>query len=82
MLIFSASNRVKCYIRVRPLNVNELEREDDTAVEVSEDRKEVGKDFCVGIDQIIVSRIMLVYYCKCCNLIGYSTRRYSSIDSE
>ena len=23
---------------------------------------------------IVISRIILVYYCKCCNLIGYSTR--------
>ena len=23
---------------------------------------------------ITISRIILVYYCKCCNLIGYSTR--------
>ena len=46
--IFSASNRVKCYVRVRPLNVDELEREDETAVEVSEDKKEVRKLFvCV-----------------------------------
>ena len=44
--IFSASNRVKCYVRVRPLNVDELEREDETAVEVSEDKKEVRKLFC------------------------------------
>ena len=22
----------------------------------------------------IISRIILVYYCKCCNVIGYSTR--------
>ena len=23
---------------------------------------------------IFISRIILVFYCKCCNLIGYSTR--------
>ena len=23
---------------------------------------------------ILISRIILVFYCKCCNLIGYSTR--------
>ena len=34
---------------------------------------------------INISRIILVFYCKCCNLIGYSTSLlaiYSSIDSE
>ena len=25
-------------------------------------------------DLYSISRIILVYYCKCCNLIGYSTR--------
>lgn len=42
--MFSASGRVKCYIRIRPLNVDELEREDETAVEVSDDGKEVRKE--------------------------------------
>ena len=31
---------------------------------------------------IIISRIILVYYCKCCNLIGSLLAIYSSIDSE
>jgi hypothetical protein len=42
VLISSASGRVKCYIRIRPLNDDELEREDENAVDVSEDRKEVS----------------------------------------
>ena len=33
---------MKCFIRVRPLNDDELEREDELAVEVSQDKKEVG----------------------------------------
>ena len=37
---------MKCYIRIRPLNVDELEREDETAVEVSDDGKEVRSYFC------------------------------------
>ena len=37
---------MKCYVRVRPPNVDELEREDETAVEVSEDKKEVRSYLC------------------------------------
>ena len=30
---------------------------------------------CAAFQLVIdISRIILVYYCKCCNLIGYSTR--------
>ena len=33
---------MKCFIRVRPLNDDELERGDELAVEASQNKKEVG----------------------------------------
>ncbi|XP_028403187.1 kinesin-like protein KIN-5A [Dendronephthya gigantea] len=47
-----ATGRVKCFIRVRPMNDSELEREDENAVEVSADKKEVlVNDTRVGLDK-------------------------------
>lgn len=63
---FQASGRVKCYIRVRPLNVDELEREDDTAVEVSADKKEVSNNLiCMwGTDVVHIHWIFRGRLCK------------------
>ena len=61
-------------------------RKDHENLEPGEDSvdgiKEENKDQkgITACDLFIFSRIILVYYCKCCNLIGYSTR-YLFLDS-
>ena len=56
---------------------------------VDAENLEEGFMFCIGFQFHIlhllyassmrISRIILVYYCKCCDLIGYSTRYLSLI---
>ncbi|XP_046851279.1 kinesin-like protein KIN-UA [Xenia sp. Carnegie-2017] len=47
-----ALNRVKCYVRVRPLSSTEVDREDKLAVEVSENGKKITvNDSRIGLDK-------------------------------
>ena len=42
---------------------------------VHNDSSQVAKDIVIKVSVLIIfNRIILAYYCKCCPLIGYSTR--------
>ena len=71
----------QCKIYVKPLQQDLIDSDHEESIQVS-----LRVSNLIGLMNFmtVISRIILVYYCKCCSLIGYSTCYciYSSIDNK